>query len=364
MKVNEFLRKSGIMRSGAVAGTYKNAKERPTELMMDGVYDAKKDLVTESSPEGKQNPPADPNSPKKPKPKWLKYTFITLGVLVVLFVLAAIFGAPSAKQVFADSLDEMLQVESVTVSQTLKGNGGANGEKIDLESTSYVQMQPDVDELVAQGKFSLDIVSDGVPILAEAEYRALNGDTYVKFTNFESSEPSLSASFKQVSDRLTGKWIKARDSDNFTSFGDVATSALTTITALPFANLPDEKREEVLEIMTDEDAFTIVESARVEVGGVDAYRYEIEFDKDKLEKAAKEVEDATGYLDAGDGDGTGDIDSLEVWIDINTRRFIKIEYTGTSEMGDITGTINYSDYDEVNEVEKPDEYFIESELLN
>ncbi len=39
------LRKLGIMRSGATSGTYKNAKERPTELQMDDVFDAEKDLV-------------------------------------------------------------------------------------------------------------------------------------------------------------------------------------------------------------------------------------------------------------------------------------------------------------------------------
>ena len=39
------LRKLGVVRSGAVASTYKNAKDRPTELQMDDVYDAKKDLI-------------------------------------------------------------------------------------------------------------------------------------------------------------------------------------------------------------------------------------------------------------------------------------------------------------------------------
>lgn len=41
----DLLRKLGIFRSGATAGTYRNAKERPSELQMDGVFDAKKDLV-------------------------------------------------------------------------------------------------------------------------------------------------------------------------------------------------------------------------------------------------------------------------------------------------------------------------------
>lgn len=46
MKFMDLLRKLGIFRSGAVAGTYTDAKERPSELQMEGVLDAKKDLVS------------------------------------------------------------------------------------------------------------------------------------------------------------------------------------------------------------------------------------------------------------------------------------------------------------------------------
>jgi hypothetical protein len=45
MPKKDTLRKMGVVRSGAVSGTYKNAKDRPTELQMDDVYDAEKDLV-------------------------------------------------------------------------------------------------------------------------------------------------------------------------------------------------------------------------------------------------------------------------------------------------------------------------------
>ena len=46
MKFMDLLRKLGIFRSGSVSGTYKNAVDRPTELQMDDVFDAKKDLTT------------------------------------------------------------------------------------------------------------------------------------------------------------------------------------------------------------------------------------------------------------------------------------------------------------------------------
>ncbi len=45
MPKKDTLRKMGVVRSGAVSGTYKNAKDRPTELQMDDVYNAEKDLV-------------------------------------------------------------------------------------------------------------------------------------------------------------------------------------------------------------------------------------------------------------------------------------------------------------------------------
>ena len=45
-KIIAIARKLGIWRFGSVSGTYTNAKDRPTGLMMDDVYDDKKDLVT------------------------------------------------------------------------------------------------------------------------------------------------------------------------------------------------------------------------------------------------------------------------------------------------------------------------------
>ncbi len=46
MTLLDLLRKLGILRSGAEAGVYKNAAERPVSLQMDGVFDPQKDLVT------------------------------------------------------------------------------------------------------------------------------------------------------------------------------------------------------------------------------------------------------------------------------------------------------------------------------
>ncbi len=52
----KWLRKLGIYRSGSTSAVYRNAVERPTEFMMEGVFDAKKDLVTKADFQ-KQPPP-------------------------------------------------------------------------------------------------------------------------------------------------------------------------------------------------------------------------------------------------------------------------------------------------------------------
>lgn len=45
MTILDFLRKIGIFRSGSVSTSYKSSSDRPTEMMMDNVFDAKKDLI-------------------------------------------------------------------------------------------------------------------------------------------------------------------------------------------------------------------------------------------------------------------------------------------------------------------------------
>lgn len=64
------LRKLGIARSGSTAATYTNAQDRPTELMMDGVLDAEKDLVGGDSTPDKTppTPPATPPQSAEAKP--------------------------------------------------------------------------------------------------------------------------------------------------------------------------------------------------------------------------------------------------------------------------------------------------------
>jgi len=61
MSFMDILRKLGILRMGAVNGTYRNAKERPIEMQMSGVFDAKKDLINAEPPKP-EPPPAKPDA--------------------------------------------------------------------------------------------------------------------------------------------------------------------------------------------------------------------------------------------------------------------------------------------------------------
>jgi hypothetical protein len=41
----DWLKRLGILRYGAEKAVYRNAAERPTSFMMDGVFDSKKDAI-------------------------------------------------------------------------------------------------------------------------------------------------------------------------------------------------------------------------------------------------------------------------------------------------------------------------------
>lgn len=46
MKILDILAKLGILRAGVKAGTYRSGTERPTEFLMDDIYNAERDLTT------------------------------------------------------------------------------------------------------------------------------------------------------------------------------------------------------------------------------------------------------------------------------------------------------------------------------
>jgi hypothetical protein len=58
MKLIDWLRKLGILRFGAEAAVYRNAKERPIRFQMDGVFNSEKDVI-DLNKKPKSDKPAD-----------------------------------------------------------------------------------------------------------------------------------------------------------------------------------------------------------------------------------------------------------------------------------------------------------------
>jgi hypothetical protein len=65
MKFLDLLAKLGILRYGATKATYTSGADRPAEMMMPGVFDAKRDLV--SGGDREKDAPADPRKPPPAK---------------------------------------------------------------------------------------------------------------------------------------------------------------------------------------------------------------------------------------------------------------------------------------------------------
>jgi hypothetical protein len=61
MKLIDWLRRLGILRFGAEGGVYRNAKDRPMSLQMDGVYNSEKDVIDLNK---KKKPNAPPSADK------------------------------------------------------------------------------------------------------------------------------------------------------------------------------------------------------------------------------------------------------------------------------------------------------------
>ncbi len=58
MKLVDWLRRLGILRFGAEADVYRNAKDRATSLQMDDVFNSKKDVANLDRKSGPDTPPA------------------------------------------------------------------------------------------------------------------------------------------------------------------------------------------------------------------------------------------------------------------------------------------------------------------
>lgn len=282
------------------------------------------------------------------------------GFLVFLIALVIIFGSPSADKVFKDMSEEMLKTKSVTVSQIYKGSG-ADGESIDMNSKMYLNMA--TSQLLARGNFTINMLSSGTPLEAEADFITIGSNSYIKFTKLSSTEPTLSASFSQIEAKLKNNWVKSREGDNFSTFAKIPTDSITSILPIPFANLSDTQRKNVLSLLQDKSMYTIEESTKVEIGDISAYKYSVKYDKDQFNKVAKAISGYLSYFKSSSKDDS-QIKTLTVWVNIKTSQVVKIEFTGTAKQGNVEGSITFTDYNQNLPIEKPSDYSIESELLN
>ncbi|NCQ53856.1 hypothetical protein GW791_00140, partial [Candidatus Saccharibacteria bacterium] len=186
---------------------------------------------------------------------------------------------------------------------------------------------------------------------------------YARFSKLASSNKKIDATLNPVETKLKNEWIKVRNNDQYASFSESAFSFMANILPVPYANLNDVQRKEVLAILQDKSMYTISESSKVETAGVSAYKYIISYNKDQFKKAAKAIAGYVSYFKSDDS-ASGEITALTIWVNISTKQLIKAEYTGTTDSGEVTGTVSFSDYNKTQTVEKPSDYSIESELLN
>jgi len=301
---------------------------------------------------------AKKNSGLSKRNKWI---IGVVSVLVVLVGLVIIFGTPSAESVFKSMNAKMLKTESVTVNQTIAMKG-SDGSTSSIKLNIFMNMKSS-DELLASGDFSLNITNSSTPMSVSGDLLKIGDSNYVKFSEMASTDPTISSSFVPIESKLKSKWVKVRTDDQFASMANSALDFTSSIFPIPYANLNDTQIKELLSILQDKSTYTIDESSRVDMAGVPAYKYSLSYDKDQYKKVEKAISGYVSYFKQGDS-SDGEISSLTAWVNISTNQIIKIEFEGTSASGDATGTIEFSDYNKTQTIDKPSDYFVESELLN
>jgi uncharacterized protein YerC len=290
-----------------------------------------------------------------------KWIIGVVAVIVFLVVFVMVFGTPSAESVFKDMNDQMLQTKSVTVDQKLSVTS-KDGSLASISSKMYMDMKSQKD-LNAKGNFTMDVTSSTSPMTIGGEVIKIGDSSYVKYSQFSSTSADLATSFSSIESKLKGNWIKVRTSDQFASFAKTPLEFLSSILPTPFANLTDAQRSDVVKLLQDKSMYTIDESSKVNTAGVDAYKYSLSYNKDQYAKVADAIAGDVSYFKAG-SKSDNQVKSLTVWVNISTKQIIKIEFEGTTTDGSVTGTFEFSGYNQAQSVDKPSDYFIESELMN
>lgn len=280
-----------------------------------------------------------------------------VGFLVVMFGLVMIFGTPSAETVFKDMNEKMLETKSVTIDQKLTMKGVA-----EINSRMFMDFSSSK-ELLAKGNFSLSITDASSPMTIASDLIKIGDSSYIRYNKMSSTNSAINTSLSASESKLKNKWVKVRSNDQYASFSSTPIELMATILPIPYANLNDTQRKSILALLQNKSMYTVSESSKVDTAGVSAYKYLLTYNVDQYNKVAKALADYVSYFKS-DSSSNDEITSLTVWVDISTKQIIKIEYTGTTKQGDVTGVISFSGYNQSQTVEKPSDYSIESELLN
>lgn len=296
---------------------------------------------------------------KKKSKLWLIIGGI-VGALFVIFIILAILGWSSSDSVFKDMNSKMLKTKSALITVTYKGTMAEAGQ-IDMTSNIYIDMSSQ-QTLKSKGDFSVNLVANSIPMTIKADFVAIGDSKYIKFKEFTSSDSSIAATFSQIEAKLKDQWIKSRSSDSYSTFINTPLETVLTVLPTPYAFLTDSQSDNVVKIMHDKSTYTIEESSKVELGSEDAFKYVLTYNKDKYNEFSKIITSYVSYFKNSSGDGN-DIKSYSVWINSSTKRIAKIEFVGSSKEGNIEGKMQFSNYDQNFNITKPEDYSIESELI-
>ncbi len=176
MKIIDTLKKLGIFRFGSVSGTYKNGAERPTEFMMDGVMNAKTDLIGKG----------------KFKKMLRIFYYLFVGIIIISF-LQGILSKPSTDMTAEEALiasggeePTVINKDSTTLLlEEIAKVGGVDEYLVEEDSTLWTSKNINVQRTSTKSLGSEDIDLDSVKSFFAKEGWTTNviGFNYVEKNN-------------------------------------------------------------------------------------------------------------------------------------------------------------------------------------
>lgn len=148
MKIIDVLKKLNLIRFGTVKGTYKTGAERPTELMMDDVMNAKTDLVTK-------------NTIKRVFSIFIAIIFLIFAIFFIFGFISGLVGStkidttqPSEQDKTTKLLDTLAKANSVTDFEIKDEDILWTAKNINLQRTNTKSLYlSEIDKTITQNYF-------------------------------------------------------------------------------------------------------------------------------------------------------------------------------------------------------------------